>query len=154
MQPKKLPNTNSYTLKKEKMKKQFLKIAMFCLVSLSWSIGAIAQHYEGGASENYNEDAVDNSFDYSMPNIQFQQSNMSNNHQTLTSKQNDDGSISTGNIVNPMGGTTTTDDNGSAIDGIPDPLPDTPIDSAIYILLVGVLIYGYLMFRKKKSSKS
>jgi|LauGreDrversion4_2_1035121.scaffolds.fasta_scaffold30959_2 hypothetical protein len=136
------------------MKKQFLKIAMFCLVSLSWSIGAIAQHYEGGNAENYDEESVENSFDYSISNVQFQQSSILSNQQNLTVKQIDDGSISTGNIVNPMGGTTTTDDNGSAIDGIPDPLPDTPIDSTIYILLVGVLIYGYLMFRKKKSSKS
>ncbi len=136
------------------MKKQFLKIAMFCLVSLSWSIGAIAQHYEEGKAENYDEESVENSFDYSISNVQFQQNSILSNQKNLTVKQIDDGSISTGNIVNPMGGTTTTDDNGSAIDGIPDPLPDTPIDSTIYILLVGVLIYGYLMFRKKKSSKS
>jgi len=40
--------------------------------------------------------------------------------------------------------------NSSYIGGIPDPLPDTPIDSNIYILLIGVLVYAYLLFKKEK----
>ena len=132
------------------MKKQIIKIMVLNMICLTLSIGAKAQHYEGGTSENYEEEAVDNSFDYALPvntahgAAMMSQQTINNNNQT------DDQSHFTGSIVYPSsnGNRSANDNNGSAVGGIPDPPPDTPIDSNLYILLFAALCYGY--YKRKR----
>ncbi|MFM2203158.1 MAG: hypothetical protein RLZZ605_122 [Bacteroidota bacterium] len=133
------------------MKKQFLKIAMFCLLSLSWSIGAIAQHYEGGTSENVYEETINNSVDNTMPANTIQGAAMMNQQATSSNNyQHDEETHFSGSIAYPgSNGTRSSDgDNGSALGGIPDPAPDTPIDSNLYVLLFAALCYG--VYQRKR----
>jgi hypothetical protein len=69
---------------------------------------------------------------------------INNNNQT------EDQSHFTGSIVYPSsnGNRSANDNNGSAVGGIPETPPDTPIDSNLYVLLFAALCYGY--YKRKR----
>lgn len=135
------------------MKKQLIKIMVLSITCLTLSIGAKAQHYEGSTSENYEEEAVDNSFDYA-PSMNTMQGAVMMSQQTINNNnQTEDQSHFTGSIVYPSGSgnRSSNENNGSALGGIPEPLPDTPIDSNLYVLLFAALCYGY--YKRKRLMK-
>jgi len=127
------------------MKKQIIKIMVLSLLGISISTTLKAQQYEGAPEENYNDEALEQSFDYQTPEVnqyQFYQMNSNWHPQTSTEIQY------SSSIVNPMGGRVRNDNSGSAIGGIPDPPPDTPIDSNLYVLFFAALCYG--VYQKKR----
>ena len=136
------------------MKKQFIKIMVLNMICLTLSIVAKAQHYESGTSENVYEDAMNNSFDYTMP-INTNQGAMLLNEQTLPNNnyQQDEQTHFSGTIAYPsINSTRSTDaDNGNALGGIPDPPPDTPIDSNLYVLFFAAIVYGF--YQRKRLIK-
>ena len=135
------------------MKKQLIKIMVLSITCLTLSIGAKAQHYEGGTSENYEEEAVDNSFDYAPSTNTIQGAVMMSQQTINNNNQTEDQSHFTGSIVYPSsnGNRSANENNGSALGGIPDPLPDTPIDSNLYVLFLAALCYGY--YKRKRLMK-
>jgi hypothetical protein len=136
------------------MKKQFIKIMVLNMICLTLSIGAKAQHYESGTSENYEEEAIDQSFDYAMPINAIQGAAMMNQQSTSSSNyQQDEQTHFSGTIAYPsINSTRSTDaDNGNALGGIPDPPPDTPIDSNLYVLFFAAIVYGF--YQRKRLMK-
>jgi len=135
------------------MKKQLIKIMVLSITCLTLSIGAKAQHYEGGTSENYEEEAVDNSFDYAPSMNTMQGAVMMSQQTTYQNYHNDEQAHFSGSIVYPSsnGNRSSNENNGSALGGIPDPPPDTPIDSNLYVLLFAALCYGY--YKRKRLMK-
>lgn len=126
------------------MKKQFIKIMVLSITCLTLSIGAKAQHYEGGVDENYEEEAIDKSFEQDQA-FDFYNKSIINQHTPYNYSQAEEGTHYNGSIVYPMGYSTRSanGNSGSALGGIPDPPPDTPIDSNLYVLLFAVFCYGY-----------
>lgn len=135
------------------MKKQLIKIMVLSITCLTLSIGAKAQHYEGGTSENYEEEAVDNSFDYAPSMNAMQGAVMMSQQPTYQNYHNDEQAHYSGSIVYPSsnGNRSSNENNGSALGGIPDPLPDAPIDSNLYVLFIGVFIYA--LFEIKNTNR-
>jgi len=135
------------------MKKQLIKIMVLSITCLTLSIGAKAQHYEGGTSENYEEEAVDNSFDYALPVNTAHGAAMMSQQAKYSNSQNDEPTTFVGNIAYPSSNMSRSanENNGSALGGIPDPLPDTPIDSNLYVLFLAALCYGY--YKRKRLMK-
>ena len=135
------------------MKKQLIKIMVLSITCLTLSIGAKAQHYEGGTSENYEEEAVDRSFDYDQNIDLFNKTIIHQQQSTYNYNQAEETPHFNGSIVYPSGSgnRSSNENNGSAIGGIPDPLPDTPIDSNLYVLLFAALCYGY--YKRKRLMK-
>jgi hypothetical protein len=136
------------------MKKQLIKIMVLSITCLTLSIGANAQHYEGGTSENVYEETINNNVDYAMPSNTIQYATMMNQQTTSSNNyQHDEQTHFSGSIAYPSsnGARSTDADNGSAIGGIPDPPPDTPIDSNLYVLLFAALCYGY--YNRKRLMK-
>jgi hypothetical protein len=133
------------------MKKQLIKIMVLSITCLTLSIGAKAQQYEGGVEENYEEEAVDNAMDY-YPENELD-STIIHQFGTYIYYQAEEGPRYNGSIIYPKGyrNRSTNENNGSAIGGIPDPLPDTPIDSNLYVLLFAALCYGY--YKRKRLMK-
>jgi hypothetical protein len=130
------------------MKKQVLKMMVLCLLGISISTTLKAQQYEGTQEENYNDDALEQSFDYQVPahsQAQFYQVNTNLQTQASNEQQYNN------SIVYPMGSRVSNENSGSAIGGIPDPPPDTPIDSNLYVLFFAALCYGVYQ-RKRLSS--
>ena len=130
------------------MKKQIIKIMVLSLLGISISTTLKAQQYEGAPEENYNDEALEQSFDNQTPEVnpyQFYQMNSNWHPQTSTEIQY------SSSIVNPMGGRVHNDNSGSAIGGIPDPLPDTPIDSNLYVLFFASIVYGF--YQRKRLIK-
>ena len=123
------------------------------ITCLTLSIGAKAQHYEGGASENYEEEAVDRSFDYDQNIDLFNKTIIHQQQSTYNYNQAEETPHFNGSIVYPSGSgnRSSNENNGSALGGIPDPLPDTPIDSNLYVLLFAALCYGY--YKRKRLMK-
>ena len=136
------------------MKKQIIKIMVLSITCLTLSIGAKAQQYEEGASENVYEETINNSVDNTMPANTIQGAAMMNQQATSSNNyQHDEETHFSGSIAYPgSNGTRSSDgDNGSALGGIPDPAPDTPIDSNLYVLLFAALCYGY--YNRKRLMK-
>jgi len=136
------------------MKKQLIKIMVLSITCLTLSIGAKAQQYEEGASENEYEETINNSVDNTMPANTIQGAAMMNQQTTSSNNyQHDEQTHFSGSIAYPSSnGTRSSDgDNGSALGGIPDPAPDTPIDSNLYVLLFAALCYGY--YKRKRLMK-
>ena len=136
------------------MKKQLIKIMVLSITCLTLSIGAKAQQYEEGASENVYEETINNSVDNTMPANTIQGAAMMNQQATSSNNyQHDEETHFSGSIAYPgsNGARSTDADNGSAIGGIPDPPPDTPIDSNLYVLLFAALCYGY--YNRKRLMK-
>ena len=124
------------------------------MICLTLSIGAKAQQYEEGASENVYKETINNSVDNTMPANTIQGAAMMNQQATSSNNyQHDEETHFSGSIAYPgSNGTRSSDgDNGSALGGIPDPAPDTPIDSNLYVLLFAALCYGY--YNRKRLMK-
>jgi hypothetical protein len=132
------------------MKKQLIKIMVLSITCLTLSIGVKAQHYEGGTSENYEEEAVDNSFDYAPSTNTIQGAVMMSQQAKYSNSQNDEPATFVGSIAYPSSNMSRSANgvNGSELGGIPDPLPDTPIDSNLYVLFLAALCYGY--YKRKR----
>ena len=120
------------------------KIYMALLLSIGYSLPIQAQTYNTHQAESYTDETLDQA-DNNADNSEW------NWYETdpaaarlLQSSINDDAPASNMLFKLPIGS------DGAALGGIPDPLPDTPIDSTIYVLLIGVLLYGYVTFRKEK----
>lgn len=135
------------------MKKQLIKIMVLSITCLTLSIGAKAQHYEGSVEENYEEEAVDRSFDYDQNIDLFNKTTIHQQQSTYNYNQAEETPHFNGSIVYPSGygNRSSNENNGSALGGIPDPLPDTPIDSNLYVLLFAALCYGY--YKRKRLMK-
>jgi hypothetical protein len=134
------------------MKKQLIKIMVLSITCLTLSIGAKAQHYEGGTSENYEEEAVDNSFNYAPSTNTMQGAVMMSQQAKYSNSQHDEPATFVGSITYPSSNMSTSANgvNGSELGGIPDPPPDTPIDSNLYVLFFAALCYG--VYQKKRLS--
>ena len=130
------------------MKKQLIKIMVLSITCLTLSIGVKAQQYEGGVEENYEEEALDNTMDY-YPENEFD-STIIHQFCTYNYYQTEEGTHYNGSIVYPSGygNRSSNENNGSALGGIPDPLPDTPIDSNLYVLFFAALCYG--VYQRKR----
>ena len=131
------------------MKKQLIKIMVLSITCLTLSIGVKAQQYEGGVEENYEEEAIDKSFEQDQA-FDFYNKSIINQHTPFNYYQTEEGTHYNGSIIYPKGyrNRSSNENNGSALGGIPDPLPDTPIDSNLYVLLFAALCYGY--YKRKR----
>jgi hypothetical protein len=130
------------------MKKQILKIVVLSLLSISISTTLKAQNYEGAPEEDYTDEKIEEGIHNSNPyelhwNVQ---SNTNNSYQNA-----EEGTPYSGSIVYPLGSRVSNENSGNAIGGIPDPPPDTPIDSNLYVLFFAALCYGVYQ-RKRLSS--
>ena len=130
------------------MKRKFLIV---CLLAVSQSLIIQAQSYDGDLKESYSDDAIDHSL--IDVNKQFELKYKFLNTATYHLASDKSGEDICAEISSPLRSTFSFENEGTALGGIPDPLPDTPIDSTIYVLLIGVLLYGYVAFRKEKKLK-
>lgn len=128
------------------MKNQMIKIGVLSVLCLCCSPTIQAQQYEEAQEENYTEDAVDQQWNSSSDYIDWHYNVKKNEWFTTT----DEGTHYNSSIVYPIGtGNRVRNENsGSALGGIPDPLPDTPIDSNLYVLLFSALCYGLYQRRR------
>ena len=130
------------------MKKQIIKIMVLSLLSIIISYSVQAQNYEGTPEEDYTDEKIEEGLNDSNPyelhwNIQ---SNTNNVYQNV-----EEGAHYSGSIIYPLGYRVRNDNSGSAIGGIPDPPPDTPIDSNLYVLFFAAIVYG--VYQRKRLMK-
>ena len=122
------------------MKKQFLKIVVLSLVGLIFTTTIQAQQYEEAQEENYTDEQLEQSFKYQSTDASFHYNFQSNSNYRY--QDADEGNHYNGSIIYPSGYRVSNGNSGSALGGIPDPLPDTPIDSNLYVLFFAALCYG------------
>jgi len=127
------------------MKRKFLLI---WLLGVSQSLIVQAQSYDGDLKENYSDEAIDHSL--IDVNKQFELKYKFLNTESYQLVSDKSGEDNGAEISSTSRSTFSFENEGAALGGIPDPLPDTPIDSTIYVLLIGVLLYVYITFRKDK----